>query len=305
MQRRFDRQKGFLAGAIVAVAFLFLAGCNTTPLVKTTSCPTDPDPAPHAGDNSRLAFPERLDQGYTVVLPGIWGVQPVEYGIVEGLKDSNTPSAIELYDWTAGAGRLVYNLRSLEHNQAEAQKIAARIIAYQDRYPGRPVHVVGYSGGAGVAVLTLEALPPDRRVTDAVLLAPTLASDYNLRPAINHTERGIRNFYSPLDVPILMVLCTAVGTTDGRHTLAAGAIGFEPPLGTQPEERRDYEARVSQQSYDLAMIMDGHGGGHFGWANRTFVARHIAPLLGAPTAPPPPGESAPMMAGRTDQPTVR
>jgi pimeloyl-ACP methyl ester carboxylesterase len=305
MPRRSIRQKGCLAAAIVAVAVLMLAGCNTTPLVKTTSCPSDPDPTPHLGDNSRLAFPEKLDQGYTVVLPGIWGVQPVEYGIVEGLKDSNTPSAIELYDWTAGAGRLIYNLRSIDHNQAEARKIAARIVAYQDRYPGRPVHVVGYSGGAGVAVLTLEAMPADRRVTDAVLLAPTLASDYDLRPAINHTERGIRNFYSPLDVPILMVLSTAVGTTDGRHTVAAGAVGFEPPQGTRPEERRDYESRVSQQSYDLGMLMDGHGGGHFGWANRTFVARHVAPLLGAPATPLPPGESAPAIASRADQMPVR
>ena len=94
---------------------------------------------------------------------------------------------------------------------------------------------MGYSGGAGVAVLTLEALPPNRRVTDAILLAPTLASDYDLRPAISHTTRGIRNFYSPMDVPILMVLSTAVGTTEGQHTPAAGAIGFQTPKAANPK----------------------------------------------------------------------
>ncbi len=157
------------------------------------------------------------------------------------------------------------------------------------------MHLVGYSGGGGVAVLTLEALPSDRRVTDAILLAPTLASDYDLRPAISHTTGGIRNFYSPLDVPILMVLCTVFGTTEGQHTVAAGAIGFQPPEKSGQEGRRDYQLQVSQQSYNLAMLMDGHGGSHFGWTNRTFVARHVAPLLAPsamPDAPLPPDETA-------------
>jgi alpha-beta hydrolase superfamily lysophospholipase len=213
-----------------------------------------------------------------------------------GLQDGDVQSAIELYDWTDGVMYLVSNLRDIDHNKREAGKIAAKIIAYQDRYPGRPVHLVGYSGGAGVAVLTLEALPKDRRATEAILLAPTLASDYDLRPAISHTTHGIRNFYSPLDVPILMVLSTAFGTTEGRHVAAAGAIGFQAPKESEPEARREYESQVSQQSYNMDMLMDGHIGGHFGWANRTFIARHVAPLfvtpVATPVAPMPPEETA-------------
>ena len=122
--------------------------------------------------------------------------------------------------------------------------------------------------------------------------APTLASDYDLRPAINHTMRGIRNFYSPMDVPILMVLSTAVGTTEGQHAPAAGAIGFQTPKGCNADARRDYESRVLQQSYSVSMLMDGHSGGHFGWSNRTFVARHIAPLLTTPISRLPPVQTA-------------
>jgi alpha-beta hydrolase superfamily lysophospholipase len=231
---------------------------------------------------SRLVFPERLDRGYTIVLPGIWGSQPVDYGIVMGLQDGDVPSAVELHDWTAGALRLIYNLRAIDHNKNEARKIAAKIVAYQEQHPGKPVHLVGYSGGAGMAVLALEAMPANHQVTDAILLAPTLASDYDLRPAISHTSHGIRNFYSPLDVPILLVLGTAIGTTEGRHAAAAGAIGFQSPSNSTSAERRDYENHVPQQMYTPDMLMDGHGGGHFGWANRTFVARHVAPLLAAP-----------------------
>jgi len=281
-----------LPSVAVLVAVCLLCGCSATPVVKQTSCPGDSKTVVAPCDSSQLAFPDRLDRGYTIVLPGIWGAQVVDYAIVKGLQDGDVQSAIELYDWTAGLLRLVYNLRALEHNQGEARKIAAKIVAYQDRYPGRPVHLVGYSGGGGVAVLTLEALPPDRRVTDAILLAPTLASDYDLRKAISHTTVGIRNFYSPLDVPILMVLSTAFGTTEGQHTPAAGAIGFQVLGKSGSEERRNYESHVSQESYNLAMLADGHGGGHFGWANRTFIARHVAPLLAAPVAPLPPATLA-------------
>ena len=292
MPRLRDRQRTCLAGGMVVVASLLLSGCSTTPAVKQVSYPGDSKAVAGSGSGSQLAFPDRLDQAYTIVLPGIWGSQPVDYGIVTGLQDGDVPSAIELYDWTDGALRLVHNLRDIDHNQREAHKIAAKIVAYQDRYPGRPVHLVGYSGGAGVAVLTLEALPPNHRITDAILLAPTLASDYDLRPALSRTTHGIRNFYSPLDVPILMVLSTAFGTTEGQHVAAAGAIGFQPPKESGPETRRNYESQVSQQSYNLDMLKDGHGGGHFGWANRTFIARHVAPLLNPPAAPLPPTETA-------------
>jgi pimeloyl-ACP methyl ester carboxylesterase len=287
-----ERQRTGLAAGMVVVVLLLSYGCSTAPTVKPVGNPGDSKAIAAIENNPRLTCPERLNQGYTIVLPGIWGAQPVDYGIVMGLKDGDVPSAIELYDWTDGVMRLVHNLRDIDRNQSEAHKIAAKIMVYQDRYPGRPVHLVGYSGGAGVAVLALEALPPDRRVTDAILLAPTLASDYDLRPAISHTTHGLRNFYSLLDVPILMVLSTAVGTTEGQHAAAAGAVGFQPPKDAGPEVQREYQLQVVQQSYNLDMLKDWHTGGHFGWANRTFIAHHVAPLLNPPAAPLPPAETA-------------
>ena len=231
-----------------------------------------------------MAFPDRLDQGYTIVLPGIWGCAPLEHGIVKGLIDADVPSAIELYDWTEGPLLLVYNLRALAHNRIEATKVAGKIVAYQDRYPGRPVTVIGYSGGGAVAVLALESLPAGRKVTSAVLLAPTLAPDYDLRTALSHSERGIRSFHSPIDAPILIVLSTAFGTTEGRHTLSAGAVGFTVPRAVDGKQREAYAARVSQQAYSPDMLATGHPGGHFGWTNRAFVAKWIAPLVSSPAA---------------------
>jgi len=281
-QQQIHRLPCVCLGVAVLVYGCLLAGC-------TSSHPSTANPTAAwftmPWNNTDVAFPERLEQGYTIVLPGIWGSAPLDHGIVKGLVDANVPSTVELYDWTEGPMLLVYNLRALAHNRIEASKIAGKIVAYQGRYPGRPVTLIGYSGGAAVAVLALESLPPGRKVTNAVLLAPTLAPDYDLRMALNHAERGIHSFHSPADAPLLMVLTTAVGTMEGRHTVAAGAVGFSVPRGVADNQREAYTAQVSQQAYSLEMLAAGHPGGHFGWTSPAFVAKWIAPMVSASAAP--------------------
>jgi hypothetical protein len=97
---------------------------------------------------------------------------------------------------------------------------------------------------------------------------------------MSRTEQGIHNFYSPWDVPFLMVLSTAAGNTDGRHALPAGAVGFHVPKTLDASQRQAYQERLPQQRYELAMLRDGHTGGHVGWTVPTFVARQVAPLIG-------------------------
>lgn len=229
--------------------------------------------------NENLIFPERLEQGYTLLLCGAMGLSRNDNGIPAGLQRADVPSALELYDWTGTPYNLVANMRNGDHNRAAARVAAEKIVCYQRRYPGRPVYLVGYSGGGGVAVLTLEALPPGHAITRAVLIAPTVSADYDLRPALRSTRLGIHNFYSTLDVPILMILGTAVGTTEGRHALAGGAMGFVPPAGLTAQEREEYRSRITQSPYDLDMIWSGNYGGHFGWTAQPFVAEYVGPLL--------------------------
>jgi len=276
-----------VAAALSVALLCLLGGCTVARPASRPALDRDTPASLAPWDSPNLVFPERLDQGYTLVLPGVGGDSTLDHGIVLGLKDANVRSAVELHNWTTGSRQPIDDLRSLEHNRAEAQKIAAKILLYQERYPGRPIHLVGYSGGGGVAVLALEALPPDRKVTSAILLAPTLAFDYDLQRALSRTEQGIRNFYSPLDAPILGLLTLALGTTEGRHTLAAGAVGFQAPQSLDAAQRQAYQARLPQQGYQIDMLWDGHGGGHFGWCNRTFVARHVAPLVDRNPAPSP------------------
>ena len=273
VSKRGCAQRRFTPAMVIFATLCFSGGCWSMRAQRYTV--------------SDLVAPERLEQGYTLILPGTLGAAPLDHEIVIGLTDAKLPSAIVMYDWTKGPYYFVSNLRGLERNRREARKIARKIVAYQDRYPGRPVHVIGYSAGGAMTVLALEALPAGRKVSSAILLAATLSPDYDLRRAMDHSESGIRSFYSPLDVAMLRVVMTTVGTTDGRHTTAAGAVGFNVPEGLDPQQRRRYEQGLIQQAHTFKMAASGNLGGHYGWINPTFVRDWLAPLV----APVPPAET--------------
>lgn len=222
----------------------------------------------------------RLSQGYTIILPGIEGTSMLNASVADGLVDGGWPGAIEVYDWTAGSVLLFpVNLRNLDRNKQEAKIIADKISKYMDSYPHRPVHIIGHSGGGGVAVLALESLPTHRQITSAILLAPAISPDYNLCRALRRTEHGLWNFYSRHDVGFLKAGTTFMGTIDGQHTSAAGAVGFQMPWGLDEQERRLYASKLRQQAYSRKMAESGHMGGHVDWANRRFVAEWLCPIM--------------------------
>lgn len=219
-----------------------------------------------------------LTRGCTFVLSGIQGPSTAELTVAAGLAAGGAGEGIVVHDWTTGAAPLFpVHLCSLERNQAEAETLAARIVAYQNEHPDCPVRLVGHSGGAGLIVLALERLPEDRSVESAVLLAPALSPDYDLSAALQRTRRGIWNYHSALDLAFLGGGTLALGTIDRRHAVAAGAVGFEPP--EDPEARRLYAERLHQVAYQPEMLLSGNLGDHFGPTSYWFARDWIAPQL--------------------------
>jgi pimeloyl-ACP methyl ester carboxylesterase len=224
--------------------------------------------------------PARADRGYTIVLPGVEGTSCRNISIAKGLVEAGHPAAIEVRDWTTGHIFLwPYHLMAYERNRQQAREIAQQIVAYQDRHPGRPVTLIGHSGGAAMAVLILEALPADRQVTQAVLLAAAISSDHDLTTALSRTEHGILNFYSKGDVGYLVLGTLALGTIDRQHSISAGASGFHVPAHLSDEQRRLYETRLHQVPYQLSMLRSYNLGGHFSVTSSKFVTDWVAPRL--------------------------
>jgi pimeloyl-ACP methyl ester carboxylesterase len=232
-----------------------------------------------------LRTPERRERGLVLVLPGIEGLSFVNQGIARGLADGGVEAAIEIHDWTTGVILLfLYHLRAWRRNVRQAERIVQRIVEYRQAYPGRPVYVVGHSGGGAMTVLTLERLPPEAAVTGAILIEPSISRRYDLSTALTRSSRGIWSFYSWLDVFFEGIATSLAGTTDGRYGPAAGMLGFRPPAGLSESNQMLYRTRLHEISFRPEMVTAFHFGGHFGPANRVFVAERIAPLLkGTPT----------------------
>jgi pimeloyl-ACP methyl ester carboxylesterase len=223
-----------------------------------------------------LRTPERLDQGLVLVLPGIEGESCLNHSIARGLADGGVGAAIEIFDWTTGVILLfLYHLRSKKRHVLQAERLVRRIMDYQQSHPGRPVHLVGHSGGAAMVVLALERLPPEHKVASAILLQSAMSPDHDLTTALDRTECGIWNFRSPWDAFFLGAGTWVAGTLDGPHQKAAGMVGFRTPLGLHDV----YAARLHDVAFRPGMVADFNFGGHLSVTSRPFIANHVAPIL--------------------------
>ncbi len=226
---------------------------------------------------AELRTAERLDRGLVIVLPGIEGYSHLNRRIARGLALGGIAQAIEIYDWTYGRFWQLWSLRSRRRHTEQATLLAGKIATYQNEYPGRPVHLVGHSGGGAMIAYTLEALEPQRKITGGIMLVPALSPSYSLKVAVSRTERGIWNFCSHGDFLFLGVATLLLGTTDGRHCVSAGNLGFTPRTVT--EAAHSDAAVLRNVGYQWSMLQTGHWGGHLSISSSRFIARDVAPLI--------------------------
>ena len=218
----------------------------------------------------------RMDQGLVIVLPGIEGRSGLNEDICAGLAHGGVTGTIELYDWTTSLLTPLYNMRAYNRNHRQAVEIANKIVRYKMAYPGRPVFLVGQSGGGAVAVWAVEALPKGVTVDGVILLAASLAPDYMLDTALAKSQRGIINFYSDRDWVLLGLGTTIIGTMDGEHTSSAGKTGFETP---HAYGRPNAYNRLYQIPWRPQMAGSGSTGGHLSSGAPRFVAGYVAPFV--------------------------
>lgn len=224
----------------------------------------------------RRTEPERLERGLVLVFTGIEGGSFLNVGLLAGLIDGGVHSAVDIVDWTTGNKLLfLLHLRGWSRNNRVARDLANRITTYQDQYPGRPVWMVGHSGGGGMALLVAGSLPEGRSVTGIVMLATAVSPVMDLRPALARIQTSIWNYYSWYDAFFLRFGTTLLGTFDGRHGAAAGAVGFRGPQADELVASR----RLIQIRWNWRMLLQFNLGEHFGCVHRVFVAEEIAPLI--------------------------
>ena len=224
------------------------------------------------------------EDGLVVILPGIQGVDEHAYNIESGLVRGGVRRAIVIQKWgkpmpEAGLGMLLNQIDKVGA-RFEAMAVAQRIVDYQGRHPGKPVHIVGHSGGGAIAVFVAESvsdLPGGEPLEGLVLISPSISPIYDLQKALNACNQGIMNCYNPDDTMLLGVGTTVMGNIDGVPGEGAGLNGFDVVEGMASQEKIElYDRKLFQE------LITGYGDPHFAGTNPAFVSRIPAEFIRGP-----------------------
>jgi len=221
----------------------------------------------------------RLDRGMVFFLDGVGGYNIGPQWVREGLDEGGVESANYIFPWGHGpAGMFVADLFDESGNRKRAAELARLVESYQRFYPGRPVCLIGHSGGAGMVVFALEEMTPAAKVDVVFLLAPALDPGRNLAPALRHVRRYCFATSSSADFPLMGTGTSIFGTMDRKHTVSAGLVGFHLPDDLSPDDRMAYR-KLRQARWDATLLARGHLGGHMGWSSTAFAREFLAPIL--------------------------
>ena len=214
------------------------------------------------------------ENGLVVILPGIQGIDSHSYSVKNGLKAGGVRGAMVIQSWgkpVPGLGMLLNQIDPFGV-RLDAMAIADKIMRYQIEQPGKPVHVIGHSGGGALAVFIAESLA-DRLYDGAdpidgiVLLSPSISTIYDYTKATRACKNGILNCYNPNDAGLLGVGTTVMGNLDGWHGPAAGMLGFDPPndLLDGQEKKDAYANKLFQHRFKA------YGDAHMSSTNASFI----------------------------------
>lgn len=217
-------------------------------------------------------------------LPLIWVVDGAGGlgGCSNALTAANTlgGNRIEIagFPWSHRHQKLLLDQIDLPYARQQGARLAMAIRERQMREPGRRVVVVAHSAGCAVALAAGETLPPDA-IDRMVLLAPSVSTGYDIRPAMRSAREGLDVFCSKKDWVALGFVTRVVGTSDRAWARAAGRHGFD--VATIARQDDGELVRLRQHFWSSELAWTGHTGGHHGMHTPAFILTYLYPLFGA------------------------
>ena len=144
-----------------------------------------------------LAGTTRLEHGLIIILPGIEGCSSINDSIARGLVAGQLSHAIRIIDWRRFRPWNPLHLAMERHNRTQARVVAGVITDYQRNFPGQPVHLIGHSAGAGMALFALEQLPAGHSVTSVTLMAAAVSRKFDVCKQQLETQMRLRSHRWP------------------------------------------------------------------------------------------------------------
>lgn len=237
--------------------------------------------------NAEFMRPERMEKGLIIILPGIEGQSHYNEDIRQGLLAAGIDQALEVYPWGAPIPIVGTTLNQVNviGNWITGKAVADHVVDYKKKYPDRPVHVIGHSGGGGIAVFAAAQMPPDVQIDGVILLHASISCDYDITDALCHSGKGIANFFNPDDTGLLGVGTTIMGNIDGGRSPSAGRVGFSGPKENAKERTRNaYIDKLHEVS--LAGEVDYGTGPHGVATSPVFVSLYLSLWIRADSWPP-------------------
>jgi hypothetical protein len=185
------------------------------------------------------------------------------------------PLEVRTFEWSHGKGRIVADQICYQYARQQGERFADELRACKASHPEMPIHVVGHSAGAMATLAALEAVP-EGIVDHAVLLAPSVSSTYDLRPALQKVRVGLHVFYSENDLSYLGLWTSVLGNTDRKWTISSGLTGFRV---VDDPERPESHQKLHQHAWHPNHLHLGNDGGHYGCYQPDFLRAKVLPLL--------------------------
>jgi pimeloyl-ACP methyl ester carboxylesterase len=186
------------------------------------------------------------------------------------------PFEIVAFPWSHGHRRLLLDQTDWPHAKAQGERLAAAVVSRKVREPDRRVVLVAHSAGCAVALAAADSLPPNS-IDRTILLAPSVSTGYDLRPALAAAREGLDVFCSRKDWLALGFVIRVVGTADTGTGAAAGRRGFQPKGGAALDPLLG--AKLRQHFWTEEQAWTGHTGGHHGMHSPAFVRAYLFPLF--------------------------
>jgi len=220
---------------------------------------------------------EAEQTGVVFAVNGSGNLNFTSTALEQAVADACLPLTVATFEWSQGS--VVADHTDWARAQEQGCRLAAEITSYHQCHPNHAIYLVAHSAGTGVALTALAALPPDS-VNRVILLAPSVSSDYDLRPALRGTKDGMDVFYSRRDVFSLGFGIAFVGTSDGcQGCQVAGRFGFRAQAES-PEDAALY-SKLRQYPWDRCQARAGNPGFHSGARRPKFLHNYVLPLLTA------------------------